>query len=144
MVYMDSSALVKRYAVEKGCRSVSTLVDSGEEIATTRLTYVETLAALARKKRAGQVEEAHYRAVRDRFLDDWSHFNAADLGEKVLERCRGVVELFPLRGPDAVQLATALEFQSLVSKTLLFVSSDQRLLDAARKSGLRTLDPEEG
>jgi hypothetical protein len=58
-----------------------------------------------------------------------------------------LIQKHPLRGYDAVQLATAVlflkELQQLDGEFLSFVSADKALNDAAREEGLTVIDPTE-
>ncbi len=58
--FFDSSALVKRYATESGTEWVKALLSpaAGNRIYVARITEVETVAALARKKRGGHITPA--------------------------------------------------------------------------------------
>ena len=48
-VYLDTSALVKRYVREPGTPRVLTLWRQADHLATSRLTYAETVCAVRRK-----------------------------------------------------------------------------------------------
>ena len=50
-VYLDTSALVKRYVREPGTARVLTLWRQANHLATSRLTYAETVCAVRRKAR---------------------------------------------------------------------------------------------
>ena len=49
MLYLDASALVKRYSNEKGSRAVVERFESGEKIFTSVLSFGEVHASFARK-----------------------------------------------------------------------------------------------
>lgn len=55
--YLDTSALVKRYALESGTTWIASLTDPavGHDIYTVRLTGPEMVAALFRKARTGEI-----------------------------------------------------------------------------------------
>jgi predicted nucleic acid-binding protein len=46
-----------------------------------------------------------------------------------------LLELYPLRAADALQLAAALDYFEKSPKGNVFITADQRLADAARQSG---------
>ena len=48
MLYLDSSALMKRYVIEKGSGALSARFERGENIYTSLLSFGEIHAALAR------------------------------------------------------------------------------------------------
>ena len=66
------------------------------------------------------------------------------LNPAVLECARQLLDRTTLRWPDALQLGAALVARDMFQGTaILFVSSSQTLLDAARAEGLRTMNPAE-
>ena len=58
--YMDSSCLVKRYVNEIGSEWVLSITDpvAGNEIYTVRITGVEVVSAVSRRKRDGTIISA--------------------------------------------------------------------------------------
>jgi len=52
-----------------------------------------------------------------------------------LSRAYSLLELYPLRAADALQLAAALDYFEKSPKGNVFITADQRLADAARQSG---------
>jgi len=57
MIYLDSSALVKRYIKEVGTEALRSMM-AGERItATSKLAYPEILSAFMRKRRAGEISQ---------------------------------------------------------------------------------------
>jgi predicted nucleic acid-binding protein len=46
-----------------------------------------------------------------------------------------LLELYPLRAADALQLAAALDYFEDSPRGNVFIAADQRLADAARQSG---------
>jgi hypothetical protein len=63
----------------------------------------------------------------------------------LVERAGELIVQYPLRAYDAVQLASALRVQSLLTSMpetqLIFVSADNRLLDIAQSAGLAIDNP---
>jgi uncharacterized protein len=73
IIYLDSSALVKRYAVERGTAWVVRLADptARHDLYTVRLTRVEVIAALQRKVRTGEATTAALQRAEASFEADW-------------------------------------------------------------------------
>ena len=61
IVYIDASALVKRYVAERGSRGVTDLTATSDIVATTVVSRAEVAAALARAARLGALD--HYSAA---------------------------------------------------------------------------------
>lgn len=146
--YADSSVLVKRHVPEIGSNWFHSLSDpaTGNLIVTSRLSYVEAFSALNRRRRENSVSPADYA----RLAADFAHvasteYQIVELLASMAQRARHLLEQHPLRAGDAVQLASALEVADLLRPLtvapLIFLASDDRLLNAARGEGLATDDP---
>lgn len=55
MIYIDTSALVRRYVLESGSADILRMVRKGDDVATSELAYPELLSALVRRSRAGDI-----------------------------------------------------------------------------------------
>jgi predicted nucleic acid-binding protein len=146
--YLDTSALVKRYARETGSQWVLGITDpsAGHHLYTVRLTGPEMLAAFFRKVRTGDLTSAAaQRAIGD-FKTDWGkQYRIVEVTPALAERAMGLVERHQLRGYDAVHLAAAIELQAVRQAmrlpALIFVSADTDQARAAVVEGLATEDP---
>lgn len=151
LYYFDSSAAVKRYAPEKGSEWVKSIVDPaiGNTVYLGQVGIVEIAAALSRKVRTKELTQETYEAALWLFLMDVRNeeYLIAPLGDKGVELAVDLTRRHPLRGYDAVHLATAL----LINRALLgselppliFVSADGSLCEAARGEGLSVDNPDE-
>lgn len=126
-LYLDSSALVKRYVSEPGSAVVQSAFERADRRITSLITIVETLRAL------GGDRDLVARARSDR--------PALDFIGVTMALCEAAVELslvHSLRSMDSIQLAAAL---SVRDDDLTFATWDRRLHAAARAEGLRALPP---
>lgn len=126
-LYLDSSALVKRYVAEEGSDEIVRAMDEADAWSSCRLTFVETVRAVG--LRAGSRGTGRVR-------DDWRNVDVIELDCGLAERAAEVALSTGLRALDAVHLAAAL---STPEKSPLFATWDTRLHRAARAQGLRTL-----
>jgi uncharacterized protein len=60
ILYLDTSALVKLYAVEEGREAVEHAVEEAELIVTSAIAYAEARATLALKHREGVFSEEEH------------------------------------------------------------------------------------
>jgi predicted nucleic acid-binding protein len=141
--YLDSSALVKRYYAEKGSSWTHSLFRADNILVVSKVTYAEFLAALARKKREGEVTEKNFRGAVDNFLREWKELVVVEVTDAVFTDLLSLVTRHSLRGFDAIHLCSALWFHKRTKAQVIFVCSDQTLLGAARGEGLDIRDPEE-
>ena len=146
--FLDSSALIKRYVVEIGSPWIKTLTDSqtGNSLLLVRITWVEVLSAFARRQREGGITAAELAALIAKFRSEFkSRYRVIEVDEVLIERAGELIVQYPLRAYDAVQLASALRVQSLLTSMpetqLIFVSADNRLLDIAQSEGLAFDNP---
>ena len=101
------------------------------------IPHPETLAALARRHREGDLDEAGFQRVAQGFQGDWQAWAVV----QVQERLAGSMAIkHGIRGFDAVHLAAALVVRDAVP-TLAFTSFDGRLNQAATREGLTVLLP---
>jgi predicted nucleic acid-binding protein len=147
-LFLDSSALVKRYIQEQGTAWLSQLLAmrAGNVHYVARITVVEVSAALARRRREGSLLAADVaRAQAGLRKDMASLLEVIEITSALLERAAVVADLRELRAYDAVQLAAALEVQqrttSLGLPPVTLVSADSDLNAAARAEGLTVDDP---
>jgi hypothetical protein len=146
--YLDSSALVKRYMRETGTQWVRTLVQpsSANVIVTAKITHVEIMSAVTRHMRTGIISLRTTQVIQQMLARHMKQdYMQLELTDAVVQRAITLMYVHPLRGYDAVQLASALESHARLLNTgglgLTFVTADQRLLQAAGAEGLPTDDP---
>src|SRR5687768_9099048 len=109
MLYLDSSAIVKRYVAEAGTPAVQRAVALDPHVTTALLTQVEVRAALAAARRAGRFARgADAQRASAAFASDWQHIITIDVDEALCESAASLAERHALRGYDAMQLAAAL------------------------------------
>jgi predicted nucleic acid-binding protein len=153
MLYLDSSAIVKRYFKEKGSNAVITrAAKPNQETFTSVLSFAEVQSTIARKHREKQITSQEFTRLRETFESDWTIlFTAIDCDLETMGRLPQLVELYPLKAGDAIQLSTAIwlneGIQSDVSprakEVLEFGVADRALAAIADKCGLRVFNPED-
>ena len=142
MTYLDTSALLKRFVAETGTVLVTALVSRHGPVATATIAFAELHAGLARKRREGHLSEGEYARTCRRFDHDWGAYVRVDLDDEVLVLARDLVRRHPLKGFDAIHLASALTLRTALSENIVFAAADARLLNAARAEHLRPLNVE--
>jgi predicted nucleic acid-binding protein len=146
--YLDTSALVKRYALEIGTAWVRALTDpsAGNDLFTVRIAGPELIAALARKVRTGELAPTDASRASANFRLDWAgDFQVIEVNEQVALRAMDLAETHGLRGYDAVHLAAALEVNArrlrFALAPLTFVSADAQQVLVAIRVGLPAANP---
>jgi uncharacterized protein len=137
IVYLDTSAVVPLLVAEAASNFCRHLWDQGDAVTTSRLTYVETAAALAQAERLSRMTPNEHRTAQ-RSLDQlWAEFDVIEADDTLVRRAAALASDFALRGYDAVHCASA---EQLDDDDLVATTGDKKLLDAWRKLGLSTAD----
>ena len=131
-VFFDSSAFVKRYVSETGTEAVLAWCDRASEIGLSGIALPEIVAAFCRLRRDGRIDDTQYRQLKSLLLADIEDAAMCDLSPEVLARSIDSLEANVLRGMDAIHLGSAIALTVAV-----FISADQRQLEAAIRAGLR-------
>lgn len=147
--YFDSSALIKRYALETGTDWITTLCANENDIrAIANIGLVEIAAALSSKQRGGFLTSEEC----DRLLVELAHDTQDDylliaVDDAIVHRAITLTRRHKLRGYDAVHLACALALQQILASSegppLILVVADHDLLKAAAAEGLVTENPDD-
>ena len=136
IVYLDASALVKRYVEESGSAEVGELIDEAAAVGTTILSRVEVAAALAKAARMKLLARRDAAAALRIFNSEWEAFVRLQMTEVVVSRAASLAWEHDLRGYDAAHLAAALFWQDMLGETVTVASYDHQLWDAADAAGL--------
>jgi uncharacterized protein len=131
---------VKQFVSEAGSTGVRLLLADDPVVATSKVAYAEVHAAFARRLRDGTLLKVTHNSVSRAFDSDWLDYRHVDLDNQTLLRTRDLVVRHPLRGFDAIHLASALRLSERLGAPLQFVASDERLLAAAQSEGLVVVD----
>lgn len=136
ILYLDASALVKRYVSEPGTLEVSKAMAKAELIGTSILSQVETAAALAKAIRVRTLAlEAAVSALQV-FRSDWPNLVRIQATEMLMARAEALAWELGLRGYDAVHLASALLWKEGMNRGVTLATFDLKLWEAAEQSGL--------
>ena len=142
MIYLDTSALIKRFVNEKGSPLVQSLVQQPEGVATAKIAYAEIFAGLARKLREGYLSKPLHALACRQFERDWQSYLRVELQDDILFLARDLIQRHPLRGFDAVHLASALSLKNALGEEVTFAAADGRLLRAAGAEQIEALNVE--
>jgi predicted nucleic acid-binding protein len=146
--FFDSSSLVKRYAKEVGTAWVFSLIrpSAGNRVYLARIAGAEIITALTRKQRTGEISTVEMNKAIRRFEREYPNkFVLIEVTPVVIQGAMNLAKKYPLRGYDAVQLATALSAdrvrQNAGASPLTFISADNNLNNAATSEGLTVDNP---
>ena len=139
ILYLDTSALIKKYFKETGSDEIISKWQEAEGIVTSSVAYAEALTSIYRKKRETKFGNDTLKIILDAFRRDWNSFIRVEVTDDLREWIDKMVSRYPLRGFDAIHLASALIVHDNLPEEFLFACYDKNLLRAAHKTGLKTL-----
>jgi predicted nucleic acid-binding protein len=140
-IFIDTSALAKRYIQEPGSEELEDLFLSvAKKVFVSTLALPEFAAALGRKLRDKEILKQPAAIAWKELEKDWQAlFIKIPLTKEIAESAVALATQHPLKGADAAHLATA-----MAAGASLFVASDQELMRASNKVGLEAYDPSKG
>ena len=126
-LYVDSSALLKRYVDEPDSDVAESILRSDPSLVTARHTIVEVRRNLARLLSERDLAEA-----RTAFAGDLAAFSLVELDEATCEGAAAIAEVTGVRTLDAMHLSAA---QRVGGPAVTFLTFDARQAQSARTLG---------
>lgn len=144
IAYLDSSAIVKRYVLEKGSDTISKVYDkslNGELIlATSAWNIGEVLGVLDKYFRRGWLGEDDYNMARIRFLAETLRLLRLRILEIVPVKTRIIIRSWRLIEEHHIYEADAIQVVSAkTARATEFYTGDKRLQEIAAAEGLKTI-----
>ena len=138
ILYLDTSALVKRYFEEPYSNEVAEQWRNAGEIATSSVAYAEALASFHRKSREAALDAEILGTISNNFRSDWQTLIRIQVTDELNTYIDRALSAHALRGFDAIHLASAMVLYEKLRESLLFICFDQRLTQAAKSEGINT------
>jgi uncharacterized protein len=139
ILYLDASALVKRYVFEPGTDKILRKIGEAKAVGTATISRAEIAAALVKAARLGLLSREDALLAHQTFRQEWPDFIRLPVNEPLFDRAAGLAWDQGLRGYDAVQLAAAISWQEALQTTVSFATFDRQLWTASNRTGLTAL-----
>jgi predicted nucleic acid-binding protein len=136
ILYLDSSALVKRYVFEPGTEQINEAIFQADLIGTVLVSKVEVTAALAKAVRMEIVDRGETTEALRVFKSEWLDFVRVQVTEIIVARAEILAWEHNLRGYDALHLAAAVLWSEAIGESVTMATFDQGLWSAAGQVGL--------
>jgi predicted nucleic acid-binding protein len=136
IVYLDASALVKRYVAEEGSLEVNDLISRADSALTNLISRAEVAAAIMRASRMGIINREDARKAIIQFRSEWENLQRLPVTEATVGRADSLVSDYDLRGYDAVHMAAALIWQETIAESITLATYDRNLWNVAQTAGL--------
>jgi len=130
-VFLDSSALAKRYVDEPGSDRLEEILARASSLGVSVISVPEVVSALCRRLRETKLSQQQYSKAKRALLEDLTETSVVNITEQVIARAVVLLERWPLRSSDSLHIACAADWSAD-----LFVSADERQCAAARAYGL--------
>jgi predicted nucleic acid-binding protein len=136
ILYLDASALVKRYVEEPGTTEVKEAVSRATTVGTALISRAEVAAAFAKAVRTSAMTTEEASQALQLFRSQWASYVRVKLSELVVARADSLAWQHGLRGYDAVHLAAALTWRDTLDARVVMATFDRMLWKTAGQSGL--------
>jgi len=136
IVYLDASALVKRYVAEAGSQAVTSLITRADSVGTVVISRVEVAAALGKAIRMKVLKPDEAASALQVFTADWENLIRLQVTEVLVARAAALAWDQGLRGYDAVHLAAAVFWQEILGEPVVLATFDRQLWRGSSISGL--------
>ncbi len=133
--YLDSSAIIKLYIDELESEDVRAQVNACDVIVTSTVAYAEVRAAISRLRRERRLSRSAAATVVRQFETDWQAFMTIDVNDTLSREAGALTDRLPLRGFDAIHLASFARVVERTDEEIEFLAFDQKLNVAARRLG---------
>ncbi|MBW6472778.1 MAG: type II toxin-antitoxin system VapC family toxin [Anaerolineaceae bacterium] len=137
ILYLDTSALVKRFIVEKGSADVNALISVADLVGSSIISQVEMAAALGKALRMEWIDSTSAQSAYQDFLGQWQYFTRLTASPGLIDRAAQLSWDFGLRGYDSTHLASALFWHESLDMEITLATYDRELWIAAKKSGIK-------
>src|ERR1700674_54665 len=148
LVYLDSSALGKRYLEERGSESLDVIYEALEKDGDQRACFSiwdggEAIGAIDTRRRRGDIDDDSMADAVRLLIGETKKFVAMrkilvlPVGSRTLKESRELIVKYHIYQADALQLATAKQ-----SDSRLFLTSDRRLVECAEVERAEVANPE--
>jgi predicted nucleic acid-binding protein len=135
IAYFDTSAIVPLIIEEATSETCRRLWNEATRVASSRLLYPETRAALARAERMGRLTMAQLATAVDELESLIGQLDVIEVSPDIAHAGGELAQRFGLRGYDAVHLAAGL---AMNDDDVVLVTGDHDLAAAAEAAGIAT------
>ncbi len=136
ILYVDTSALVKKYILEIGSDIVHRAISEAEVVGMSIIGQVEVSAAFSKAVRVGFLKEHEALVAQQSFKREWGNLMQIQMIEMIIARAVTFVWEYGLRGYDAVHLASAIIWQENIRQPVTMAVFDKKLWTAVQQAGL--------
>jgi len=142
--FLEATAFIRLFVQGQGTDTLIRLMESAEDNRKliSSSTPLEIYAAIKRRERHGDVSAEDAGAALSVLRMESARMVQQPLNPAVLEAARQLLDRGALRWTEALQLGAAIAAREMFQGTeIVFISTSQRMLDAAAAEGFGVMDP---
>jgi predicted nucleic acid-binding protein len=139
ILYLDTSALIKRYITEPGSDDVKAWISQARPASTSIITRAEMGVAITKATRLSWINAEQGQHALQLFRGEWEMLGRLPVNEATCKRADALACQHGLRGYDAIHLACALLYRDGLGESITLTTYDRALWQAARAEGLLML-----
>lgn len=142
--FLEATAFIRLFVQGDGTDALIRLMEAAEDNRKliSSSTPLEIYAVIRRRERHGDISPEDAASALSVLRLESARMVQQPLNPAVLEAARQLLDRSKLRWTEALQLGAALAAREMFQGTaIVFVSTSQRLLDAAAAEGFGILDP---
>jgi len=142
--FLEATAFIRLFVQGEGTDALIRLMESAEDNRKliSSSTPLEIYAVIRRRESHGDISPDDAASALSVLRLESARMVQQPLNPAVLEAARQLLDRSKLRWTEALQLGAAIAAREMFQGTpIVFVSTSQRLLDAATTEGFGTLDP---
>lgn len=142
--FLEATAFVRLFVQVQGTDALIRLMESAEDNRKliSSSTPLEIYAAIKRRERHGDISAENAAAALSVLRLESARMVQQPLNPAVLEAARQLLDRGGLRWTEALQLGAAIAAREMFQGTeIVFLSTSQRMLEAALAEGFKALDP---
>ena len=134
-VFLDSSALAKRYIQETGSDRVEIVLSSASALGVSVICLSKVVSALCRRRRESELSRPQYLKAKQALFSDIENASIVAITDHVVARAVELLERWSLRSSDSLHVACAAEWSAQLFVSPVNVSVlRQRLMVLGWKS----------
>lgn len=150
VIYIETSALVKRYVQEKGTEVMDELFQLRRPVeffALSTFAVLELKSALRRLVKGGMLSQSQYQDSISDFSNDVPSVSIwLPVDNVLIEEASATLEKHALRAGDAMHFAAVLRTKRIAedaAQALVVMTSDSDLVDAGKNEGITVINLED-
>ena len=137
-LFFDTSALIKRYVIEKKKKKVDELMDKADTIIVSVITEIEAYSTFKRLLIEKAISDTDYKTLLNEFDIDYPYFTHIIFDNLITSNAKLLIDKYQLKTLDSIQLGTALLLKDEID---YFIVCDSKLVKAGKKEGLKIINP---